>query len=68
MAKGNRYSQLIVDGKMVKLIIMDEVGGEFILPKKYQDPLFELKGIEILPMSNNEAAEYLHNKWGMPQI
>ena len=66
--KGNRYNKLVVDGTMIKLIIMDIHGGVFVLPNKYRDPIFKLRGIEILPITNGEAADYLRVKLDMPHI
>jgi len=62
--KGNRYLKFIVDGKQLRIILMDEVDGEWVLPGKYRKFL-NLNGIEMPPASNREAAEYLREKWGI---
>lgn len=62
-----RYRKLIVDGKIMKVIIMIPAEKGFILPEQYHR-LIGKKGVEIVPASNDEAAEYLHKKWPIPGL
>ena len=59
-----RYKKLMVDGKFMELILMDQVAGAFELPEKFKR-FVGLKVIEMPRATNREAAEHLRDKWGI---
>lgn len=70
MVNRSRYKWLVVDGKRLTLIIMDEGRDRygrtvFHLPKDFQR-YTDLAGIEMPDADYNEVAVYLQNKWKSP--
>lgn len=64
----NRYAWLIVDGLKTHLIILSPIkerGRElFTVPEEFTEFL-GLRGIEIVPATNGEAAEHLARRVAM---
>lgn len=64
----SRYAWLVVDGHKTHLIIMSPIkerGRElFAIPEEFTEFL-NLRGIEVIPASNGEAAEHLSARVAM---